>query len=81
MVAGQSCVLSQVRSYRLVRLVLLLSLQVFTSPLAIVQHMKFVEGRYGRTSWFFHTTKNVSNKTDETFTKLLYILIFERLLP
>jgi hypothetical protein len=43
---------------QLVRPVLLLSLQVFTSLPTIVLHKKFVEGRYGRTSWFGRTTKN-----------------------
>jgi hypothetical protein len=38
--------------------ILLLLLQVFTSPPAIVLHKKFVEGRYGRTSWFGCTTRN-----------------------
>jgi hypothetical protein len=71
----------KVRLYQLVRPVLLLSLQVFTSLPATVLHKKFIEGRYGRTSWFGHTTRDFSNKTNETFTRLLQIITFERLLP
>jgi hypothetical protein len=57
-VAGKFSVISYVHLYLLVRPILLLSLQVLTSPPAIVLHKYFVEGRYGRTSWFGRTTKN-----------------------
>jgi hypothetical protein len=60
--AGQFCVISYVRPYLLVRPVLLLLLQVLTSPPGNVLHKNFVQGRHGRTSWFGRTTKKFPTK-------------------